>query len=669
MKNKKYKIFIMAVLLAVVSVACDFEVPNDPFAIMKNETVFSKEVDLKARGQLFNSPFSIELAFTPEEMVLFDAISWELQDDSGGIKVSKVDTAVVGEWNVDYSPKIDIPGLPVGDYQLVVTIFDTFEEIEGVISFNNAIFSRVFILDFFILTQKLTTKLEFLGLGVQQDGTSQDTGISGEDRVTNLNKGLTFKGVSNISQSILDLATTKVTYLLTKEGEATIESEPLVTTGSVQSNSLFAEEVNLKGWEWTHIDLLTDGLWVVELRLVYSDSVDGETDLRSMPYNLTIDTVAPTIKWDYRYVGGEIVLNESSDPILITDYPTFEWDSFTDEAREIGFRRWGLFSFEDGSAVFKSKESDLFYTGTNFVAINEGVMGFSPLVAGIQEISINAWDVAGNKATLPVKRRLVVIAPDTTLKAIVNPGFEEISGLASNVVAQNPNITGEEGSFKGWKCDIWARLTQGFFAETGQWNQNSRLIAIKDSEFNPDFTGPFTDTYHEWQWKDYYPVYVATGIVGPDGSSNVARYMEKFQVLTGTTRRYYRNTSGSIWQEGFQLQAHVKYDFSYWTRNGGDNPEIPFKGIIRGGRVSFSVNGNRGDSDFTEVGEVVNSSSKNEAWVENKISLIPDKTILVDLVLEKVDKGDSAGGWTHLDAVAFEVATDGIPTVDGTVLD
>lgn len=684
MKSKRNRLFIAVILFILAS--CEFEVPKDPFQVIDSSVIFSEAMTatLAAEGQLVGKPFVVNLTFTPEEMMLFGAISWELKDGFGEVIDSRVDTATLGEgddgevvvnWAEGYTPTFEVAGLSIGDYKLIATVYDTFEKVGEEISFENSGFSRVFVLDFFVWKQKFSSTLKVVGLGTDGDGTTgttQDTGISSTDRITMLNTGLHFIGITNVAPAILNDSNTTISFVLTKneDGAVPSESDPsaVVDLGSVADPSFGGLIYPLIGWKWLCGEVLADGRWLVELKLAYTDSATGEEIvILSAPYIFTIDATAPVIKWDYWYNNGNVISNQEGHEIIeINEYPTFSWDAIgdgADEAMKANFLNWGGFSFEDGSAVSKLVDSDLLYQGTNFIASNEGEgghNGFNPLIAGVQEVQVHAWDLAGNKAEV-VKRRVSISEP-LPPKEIMNPGFDD--GVGITTANARPSLSGEEenGSFKGWMCDVWGHRDRPrkFFPLQSALNENSQLDGG-----TPESPGPFLYS-SEWPWDLYYQVFVSADPNVSEDGGNFAFFLGENSV-NNDNEITFRNQSGEIWQEGFQLYAHVKYTFSYFCAS---NAELLFsdRGIVEGmGEVKFSIT-ERADSDFTLERQVISNAISSGMWEENVISFIPNKSGEVKLILEKMHIGNKDGLSTSFDGVKLEVAVDGIPKVDPTVL-
>lgn len=673
----KLKKILMTAIAGLLIFSCGFEVPKDPFSTMQKSLVMENPMAELTNGGVENKAYPFTLTFTPEQMGVIKAIRWELKDSFDEVLETRVDTVVDGAWPTEYSPVWDARtnGFAAEDYKLVVTVFDAFVS-EGtademVYTFETASFWRTFVFEFFIGRAEMFSDIAVTGLGTYPDPNDanvqlpQDTGLSAYDRITYINQNLNLLGQTTLGAEIMDKPGTRVYFELKKQGEAgkivSPDLAPIVSEtdpaaeGEVPIDPATEEPVNLLEFAWTCPDVLSDGKWIVALTVEYvGDDLQTVTTQNKEAFLLTIDTTKPVIYWNFMLNADGVTVDGNSERLTdldINTFPSFAWDIMdfnADETQKNYFQRWSRFAFTDSSAVARLIETDVFYTATNF-PLNEETQ-FNSFIAGVQEIEVSAWDLAGNKSD-PAKRRLKVLAPADP-KAVVNGGFEAATGAINTNDADTSN-----GSAPGWDMEVSADIFSG-----PTWRDVVRGTG----------EGPFHNN-GDGKWHNHRYVTVRQAVNGyqdAKGATDTAGQYLWFSPTTVTQswvpKSGYSNSAGYVRQYGFNLFKNVHYSFKASSWNGGSNPNPPARMALKSEDTELKFSQTGTDvADFTIIQNFSKDFPNTGKWENFNETVIPNKNTTVNIELQKVwQSGDR--GWTHFDEISL---TANVPSVNATILD
>lgn len=544
------KKLLIAFLVPVLFFACKVELPEDPFAKLSRADVLKDFPNLD-KGGVDGSSYNFPLVIPEEHKDKIQAISWSLVDSQGESVASKIDTVEETSkvWPSTYNFSFETPKLGIEDYKLLVTLYDSFVKEGDKYVFKEAKYKKSFVFEFFIEKPPISNDVTVVSLGA-----GQDTGISDKDNVTKINTDLTFCGETRFDAAIMDKPDTTVTFKLEKIGTTdVVESAPLTATAT--------EADNLKKWEWKNSDTMSDGKWSVSLVVKYKNGAGDEvtaTNLRS--FIVIIDTVKPELFWRYKLKDdGTLDFNKDKDVALdVTKFFTVDFRLLKekdgrmdiDPGQKGNLIKWVNYAFTDGSPISLSGAPGAkYFAGTNFNEINDitaEIQGFDPNVVGIQEVSLTAWDIAGNQAD-PIKRRLKV--KEGLPKAIENADFNAAQGLTGWDDADTKTNSGK-GAYTGWTSDIYVYRVN----KNNKWG-----FKFDDAEIdNNSNMGRKNPVCHNLGYDD---VWANCCYVLEDGGSRPL-YFQRFEKITPSSwwsDLWYTGTGGKVFQEGFYVHAGIKY--------------------------------------------------------------------------------------------------------------
>lgn len=648
---------VFSALLILGSLGCKNLLPQDPFIAMKNDEVLAPCAFLKTNGGYDGKNYDLSLAFTDAQRKMIKAVEWKLLNSLDDVVRSRIDTVADSKkeeervWPNDYNFVFSTGLLPIENYRLLVTVYDDFKKQGDKVVFRDAKFKRTFTFEFLI-----SQPPSLSGLFVRSLGPGQDTGYSKTDRITKFNKNLDIYGETIVNPDITSDSATKVYITISKlPGNSEIKRSPdlhYTGEGSV-ANSLL--------WNWRCTDELTDGQWSVVLNMEYKDSNGDMVSSKSeSSFILAIDTVAPQVCWDYKLDSGNLIKNTTRDIDLpITDLIEFDFgfpvdlegDSLKDEKRR--FKDWTSFSLVDYTQAHPSGQSgaDNIFTGTNFIAVQEGdYKGFSPYIAGTQEITVTAWDAAGNKATNLIKRRVKI--KDPVLKHnFQNADFSAVEGASGYTDRKNL----EKARYTHWDSLIFWVEYYGQPYEKGPSKDNAPRISTEG-------------------WNHNFLCYVKN-----EGGNQVLNFTEKH---SAGVSRWLICTGGKVYQK-FTLCKGVSYNLSGKSMNGSEkNTDEPAALFVEHAAPDakpddFTGNGKTGDFPFSLSAGISEGNHiyykpftlKNGTWEDQTLSFTVPSTGHYNMGFAKKGfsvSGYKGGGWTLCDDANLSIVD--WPKVDGTVL-
>ncbi len=625
---KKILILLLGLVL-IVTTACKVDFPERYFDQMNNNIVLENINTLLGRGGFVGNTYQFQPKFSDsqladiyyveakiynslDEVILSTTYKKAMSVADGAKGISLLEDAAGsapeetvsldtgwGEEDFQWIPKEDGKDYifdNADSYRYVVSIYDSYVEEEGKMILEKAQ-DRSFVYRFDILP---ASKLDIMTvLNLQKE---QDTGLRDSDGITMTNTGLVIRAIVNLNEEILEGAgismetiekeTTYFQLVLTKgsdqhtssnlpsKGNVDAEGTPDATGFEDYLEGIPAEDSkDYRYFTWTVGDELADGNWTAKMVLNYKEGSGSYTKEESdPPYFFAVDTSAPVVKWSYIMKDGEMVSNSENVAAADTDvnlFPDFDWDMGADQY----FQLWHTFAFVDGSRVAEKDTSSQLYSGTNFEALtisDENRIVFDPRMMGVQEIEVDAYDLAGNKAIAKegdtetaIRRRLRVLMP--TIKPFENAGFEQMSADKKGLPEE-----GEAGF--GWRRGGGSYYKMQGHKPGGSSNYSWSSPAAAHQEW--------LDGNDKSLWSNY--AYLAdkratpcVGILADGGRTGGSYYIEgytgeKALYMTGNgnwiSNTYVYSRGGFegrvVYDHTFPLYEGVEYKFSGFVKVG-----------------------------------------------------------------------------------------------------
>lgn len=697
----KLKIFFIGV--AILScVACNITFPDRVFDLMQNNIVMEKVDDIFVTDGYALYSYTFEPTFTDTELASIyyidakiinsldeevDSIAYKKSlpgpEAKGSADEASGETGVAPEiaeplvdtgWeetSFAWTPKKEDGSdylFPADSYRYIVTVYNIYEEAEGKVSFDGAQ-KRTFVCSFDIVP---ATKLD--SVSVVRLKTDQDTGFSNVDGITQTDTDLVFRGILNtnpelltaigLDSSLFDDPNTKISFEITPVDGVTVSSGEIDVSGTGNASLEDFEDIVddshedkefYRYFSWTSSGSIKEGKVTAKMVLSYTTGgLSGKNE--SGLYNFEIDKTAPVVVWDYVMLNESMVQNSGktvAGDTLVTSMPTFEWGSLAFDAPldpKAEFQRWMRFSFADGTKVASLNPMTAIYTGVNFTPLLEDLNGedfvFDSKCVGIQEISIECYDIAGNRALaksgdseLTIKRRLRVL--DLPSFEVINGDFEVATPAATGWV-WDLSIFGVKFDWSGWMSPASLSGEDTAINEDTEYGLNAGIVVdCTNNTVNGNF---------------------GTNIPKPldfPAGNRVAFIPRGTQTQSGANR-WISRVRGTLTQTGITVKKGVPYHLkgsSYYKNELNTSWQLYLR-VIGEEELGF---------EETQL-QSLQHQKVNYDWETQSVAFTPKADGMVSVQWEKSDinGGDRDAGGCFMDDTRIEVI--GYSKVDSSVV-